>query len=292
MSNQSKRRKAKQREAKVIAKAHLAQIHNQKNNSPTDSNSGQRAANNSHVEGENRGVVFLVRDAIGATGGAVLAGAAFSLQHPIFGLLFTLIAVVAVLHIPVHYLAKSNPKSKSLIWTIFSVVVGSLLVLDVVWSFKIQTQKPKSQIPVIVVPQPDYIPGTQYTPANLEHTFPFGYAVIYYLANQRLTYDVVKNGRMDWKTDWDSVQIKPNFAAGNVEILTGPFSVTTTGNGPWVDTAENGLSIDITIPFKKGYCTQAGVYIINKPVPYVAVLSDDQRNPVFAIGFRIPGPGE
>jgi len=132
----------------------------------------------------------------------------------------------------------------------------------------------------------DYIPGTEYTHGNLDKAFPFGYAVIYGSQNKRYRYEVITNKLMDWTFDLNQTQIEPDFASGSVSIKMPSISGDSTNITIRV---ERGT---FTMPLRKGVFRRAAFYLGSNPVPHLAVLSDNQQNPVFAIGFRIPLPGE
>jgi hypothetical protein len=61
-------------------------------------------------------------------------------------------------------------------------------------------------------------------------------------------------------------------------------------NGTFIFKAIGSKSVT-SIALKSGTFRPVGGQIVeDAPTPYIVVLSDNQRSPVFAIGFRIPSP--
>jgi hypothetical protein len=123
-----------------MLKAGSSKIKHKENNPASNPNTSQRAANNGGGEippvDENK-LGVLTRDAIGFGACGILAAACFGLEHKIIGLWFSLIALASVLHIPFHYLAKSNPLKKRSIWGSFSLIMGMVLFGCIVLSYQI-----------------------------------------------------------------------------------------------------------------------------------------------------------
>jgi hypothetical protein len=140
--------------------------------------------------------------------------------------------------------------------------------------------------PVVVV-QPDYIEGTSIGRQQFEHFFPFGYAIIYPNEDGEKRTHEVHNNMMNWKIDWNKVKIEPDFQGGMVTFTVPDPSAT--GNNQIV--SQNSLFSSV-LPLTNGICRRIGFNFGNNPVPNVCVLNTDERNPVFAIGFRIPANGE
>ena len=142
---------------------------------------------------------------------------------------------------------------------------------------------------VVAVPQQNFFEGTDITQKQLEKLFPFGYVVIYTAENKRFRYEVFKNGLLDWTFDWDAVKVDPNFTTG-IATITMPMGNTTRADGSFVFKTF-GSSMVLSLPLKTGEMRAAGgEFVDDAPTPYIVVLSDNQRSPVFAIGFRIPTP--
>jgi hypothetical protein len=137
---------------------------------------------------------------------------------------------------------------------------------------------------VTLIPQPDFIEGTQFTYKQLEQAFPFGYAVYFYAEKTQMSYDVFTNGMFDWNTDWRSIQIEPNFANGTVSLKIPVVNANNESDNQHF----RNFTINPTIAMKTGEITPIDyIHPSNGPIPFVLVLSDDQRNPVFAVGLRI-----
>ena len=136
------------------------------------------------------------------------------------------------------------------------------------------------------VAEPDYVEGTRFTHAELKDIFPFGYTIFYSDGNERFRYEVVTNGLLDWSIDLDNVKFEPDFSRGIVSLHIPPLSAKGK-NGATMDDVEMG---DGSMPFKTGAIFKFPFVFANLPAVWVAVLSDNQRMPVFALGFRIPTP--
>jgi hypothetical protein len=139
----------------------------------------------------------------------------------------------------------------------------------------------------IMVQQPDFIEGTDFTHKQLDHIFPFGYAVIYLNSEGEKETHEFHNNLLNWKIDWDQVKIEPHFGSGMV-TFTIPDMFANGGTGNHVE----GTTDVFTMPMKRGLVKPAGIGFGGDPAPYVAILSDNQRSPIFAIGFRIPSVKE
>ena len=134
------------------------------------------------------------------------------------------------------------------------------------------------------------IEGTRFTQKRLSEIFPFGYAVFFFGQNRILRNEIFKNGMMDWKLDVNAVVIEPDFYSGSVQWTIPNVNAATDGSGPHVSV--NGGTIKVAAPLKEGCARRGGFLLANKPVLHVITLGDNQRTPVFAIGFRIPSEGE
>jgi hypothetical protein len=72
------------------------------------------------------------------------------------------------------------------------------------------------------------IEGTDVTREQLKGIFPFGYTVFFFNGNELLRYEIVTNGLLDWKIDWENVKIVPNFADGTVAGVSGHITAACT----------------------------------------------------------------
>jgi hypothetical protein len=168
-----------------------------------------------------------------------------------------------------------------------------MAVLFVFLSLHKPAAETKSVEPVkIEIAQPAYIEGTDVTYKQLEELLPFGNAIFYYSENKRFTYQVFKNGLVDWQIDWDNVKIEPDFVAGTVK-WTIPAPISIVGTNINIQMKGNSAAVGV-IPFKRDKIFSAGLLYDspNKPTLWIGTLSDDQRSPVFVIGFRIESERE
>lgn len=135
----------------------------------------------------------------------------------------------------------------------------------------------------------DIIEGTLYTRAQLSKRFPFGYAVFFFGQNRILSDEVVTNGLMEWTLDEKHVSIEPDVQNRVVQWNIPQNNITSLSPHVHIQ----GGSISMTSPFKTGLFVRSRVlFVPNKPLLYIGTLSDDQRFPVFVIGFRIPEKDE
>jgi hypothetical protein len=174
------------------------------------------------------------------------------------------------------------------VWIVYAFAcfqVGNLERNKYLESLKEVTQ-PSRVVAVVGVPQPDYIDGTQFTHKQMEDFFPFGYAILYPNENKRFRYEVFKTGQMEWTIDLAKVKVETDFTAGKVTV-TLPKNWSASG-GPQNNTViMDNSTIKMEMPLTLGNCNPVGIVFGNTPCPYLLVLSVDQRNPVFAMGYRI-----
>jgi len=138
----------------------------------------------------------------------------------------------------------------------------------------------------INMPQSDYIEGTTVTHKQLRSFFPFGYAVVYPYGNERYSYVAFTNNLMNWDIDLTKVKIDPDFA-GRTVTADIPTPVTVTGK---TNFKVEDMTILSVAPLRAGvYKPIFPIYWPNYPSPNLPILSADQRNPVFALGYRIGG---
>jgi len=79
------------------------------------------------------------------------------------------------------------------------------------------------------------------------------------------------------------VKIAPDYFGGKVNWTIPNVSSEPVGAGLHLTVGELHMVSD----FKKGAFERMPVMPVNKPVMYVGTLNDNQRTPVFAIGYRI-----
>jgi len=242
---------------------------------------------------------------------AFLSNNCFSTDHKIGGVWFSFGAVASLMAALATAISlKFSPKKT---WIGYWLLTASVAVVFVFWSVNLSKSSSnpsmldlshgitnlammisessnatqlKPTTTIIALPQPDFIEGTRYTQNRLNEIFPYGYVVFWYGQNHILRNQISKNGKQDWKLDVDAVSLDPDFDSGKVTWMLP--SVNSTPEGFWPELTINGSTIHVTANLKEGFARQAGFLVENKPMMYVMTLSDNQRTPVFAIGFRIP----
>lgn len=143
---------------------------------------------------------------------------------------------------------------------------------------------PGQRLPNDDVP-PDYIEGTEVTAKQLDDYFPYGYAVIYLNEQGEKRIHEIHNKLLEWKWDWDEIKIEPDFTNHVVNwTLPANFEVA----GPNLDLSFHGSTVKGTTRFEKEIVRAKVGYFPNKPCAYAGILSTNQQEPVFVIGFRIP----
>lgn len=198
-----------------------------------------------------------------------------------------------------HYLKRSYRHAKICFW----ILTGLILAVFVFLYFRASqpTRAQIQQTPAPVQPSPQneqFIEGTDYTEKHLNEIFPFGYAIFFVGQNKPPEIQLFTNNLMNWTFDVKSVSIIPNSFTGKVEwripniaAVSDP-SVASNGFGG-VAHIHVGVEVVVT-PFRRGFIGRANGFVNgnNQPNMYVGVLSDNQRLPVFTIGFRITTPEE
>jgi hypothetical protein len=177
-----------------------------------------------------------------------------------------------------------------------------------VWS-KISTPNPLSAVPSpaqapsapaisgppLSIPPSETVDGKQILSARrLRDLFPFGYYVFSKKEGQ-WTYEATPEAnRLQYHIDPKRVQIEPDFAKKTVhwKILLS----AEAPNGQAFALQDNLVELTVPMTTRRG---QSGeivhpVFLLpffyqeNQPSPFVVTLDDDQRFPVFTLGFRIP----
>jgi hypothetical protein len=135
---------------------------------------------------------------------------------------------------------------------------------------------------------PDFIPGTRATHAQMRDTFPFGYA-IFSERDGRWSYDGRPSNKYQWSGNWSLVKITPDFSRKYVRweipsitaIKSGLRGANEYSNNWVVFSAPIILNVRILVENPACPCFD------NEPCLWVCTLGDDQRFPVFSLGFRI-----
>jgi len=161
---------------------------------------------------------------------------------------------------------------------------GSLAIGDHATAQTVNILQPTNNLVPSLPQELDYIDGTKCTHAELKEMFPFGY-VVFSFREGRWTFQPHSDGHLETKVAWENVKITPDFARRTVTwtIPNISYSLPRTGLSGGRNAIEN------TFPLKVGKAYKdPGFVILGEPATYVAALSDNQRFPVFVLGFRIP----
>ena len=129
----------------------------------------------------------------------------------------------------------------------------------------------------------DYIEGTTATHKAINDYFSFGYAIIHLNEQGERQINEVHSKRLDWKLDWERVKIEPDFVAGNVKWTVVPISAKYLDG----EVLFQDSTFKLQTPFQVGAWPIMAFGNRELPTIFVSVLSANQRNPVFVIGFRI-----
>lgn len=177
----------------------------------------------------------------------------------------------------------ASPDIAMRIWRASFVVCA--VVLSIAW-FGIWTWPTPNQ----ATPIPDFIDGTNVTQTDLWNTFPFGYTVFSRGTGQQWRYEKFTSDKYQFDIDPKSVGIEPNFSKGTVT-----WTIPLKGNPP---AGQPGLRLEdslarVEAPLTPKVATRVmRMHLMpgEQPELYVSTLSNDQRFPVFALGYRIPMP--
>jgi hypothetical protein len=135
----------------------------------------------------------------------------------------------------------------------------------------------------------DYIEGTTFTYAMLKDALPFGYVLFYWRDGEIRSWIPHPDSRLEWNVDWNRVRITPDFAERTVvfEFPEIGFSYLQDGVRKPVGSGNRVTTRPITMRVGDLRGLQAIFHGKNEPTLCVATLSDNQRTPVFIVGFRI-----
>lgn len=134
------------------------------------------------------------------------------------------------------------------------------------------------------------IAGTEFKHSDVKHIFPYDYGLISLEEGKPLRHEEFRgetNKFLNWKIDWKHITAEPDVAAGKVVF---GIPVRTDGPNLALSLGTGYTTLTITAQLKTGAMATPPVVFHNKPVLYVCTLSDNQRKPVFAVGFRITSP--
>jgi hypothetical protein len=150
-------------------------------------------------------------------------------------------------------------------------------------------KKPAPKPIVIHQADPTYIEGTTIRLSDLDNEFPYGWVAFRRATGDQWTHQVDPHGHLRYNINWDDVKIEPDPSTEQVKWSI-PFSAI---GAPFQISIENGM-ISNQVPMIVGQ--RIGFYYLDfghpEVLPYVETLSNDQRRPVFALGFRIPTSDE
>jgi hypothetical protein len=130
------------------------------------------------------------------------------------------------------------------------------------------------------------VPGTNVTERQLREAFPFGY-VIFSQRDGKWTYSPLPSDKMQYTGDWDKVAIGIDFEHGGVRWIVPDFNSTNTN----IKLTAGRITADVPLNPKQITIVRAFVFG-NQAILCVATLSDNQRFPVFVLGFRIVSEDE
>jgi len=205
--------------------------------------------------------------------------------HNVYGLIAYGLALI-LLYLPTAYFIHERLKKRFTwvpitIWFLASILTA-LFVLK-------KSTELKPDLEPIAVAKADLIKGTKFTRDQVEHALPFGYAIIYLDDDGHKEVHEYYNKKLNWKVDWDTVKIKPDIQAGVVTFEVSGINASGTG----VDAMKlSDMLLIWKSTFKEGV---GGGYVFgggDEPTITSIVLSDNQRRPCFAIGYRIATDAE
>jgi hypothetical protein len=95
-----------------------------------------------------------------------------------------------------------------------------------------------------------------------------------------------------WDIDWNFSYIRPDFFKREVSYGIGVKSVYRIKNGQQQPPMIKDITFARTCPLgRPGMCYPiSAISPTGDPEPYGAIIGDDQRRPVFVIGFQIQNP--
>lgn len=168
------------------------------------------------------------------------------------------------------------------------IVVGTVLVVKNASKVPTPTTA-QSQPPVA----PQTIAGTHITHDVISEIFPYGYGLLFVSDAQPTRHKVFigTNNLIKWDVDWEKIEITRDVAAGAMKLNV-PAKIDTPegakGGQLFISGPSGGYTqLVFGSKLKTGWMALSPIYMRNKPALCVLTLSDNQRTPIFAIGFRI-----
>jgi len=125
------------------------------------------------------------------------------------------------------------------------------------------------------------IPGTETTTEVLDKFFPFGWIVC--VGGDKRTFFPDTRDVIQWDIPLGEIVFEPDFAAGTASFTIPYSKIFWPARGSSIE----ALSESLDLPLKKGMGRPSQFRSIGQPGLHVVILSEDQRRPAFAFGFRI-----
>lgn len=125
---------------------------------------------------------------------------------------------------------------------------------------------------------------------KLTEHFPFGW-IVYALNEATTTYDPIVYDKLIWDASWKQLKFECDFSKGTAMVtLPGDLQIITPDGKPVLATRNN--SFRGTISLQPGSQSafngiRAGANMPSLPDLIILTLSNNQRKPVFAVGFRL-----
>jgi len=183
--------------------------------------------------------------------------------------------LVGVVFVCAHKLFGSRDWLKSYLVPIF---LGVVIFAGVHWMVKASKSETAS----------DDINGTSFTHKQISELFPFGYGVIFLKENGPFEFDERRsetNQLLNWEVDFKNITVTRDVAAQTVEFV---IPARAEGRNFNLTAGTNALPrIWIRSKLKPGVVALGPVNSRNQPALMVFTASDNQRYPVFAVGYRI-----
>lgn len=130
----------------------------------------------------------------------------------------------------------------------------------------------------------EVIEGTNVTNAQLKSAFPFGY-VVFSSRDGRWQYSPLPSDKMEYTADWGKVRITPNFVKKIMKWTIPELNSTNLPTAQIISSDVENAAIPLN---EKEICRLAGfINILDQPQICLGTLNDNQKVPVFVLGFRI-----
>jgi hypothetical protein len=273
-----RKRQEREREERNLARKNKDQ---EADKAPEDS-AAKGAANESKDEFNSaKSYIVITLEFLGTGVFGWLSRMAFSTDHKISGIWLGLISFGCASAIFATNTAGRFPPK--LVWRVYALLLALCAVCCGFWTFAI-TNSPTTQAAV-----PEYIRGTKTTLNQMERWFPFGWYIFYPENHGSLHSDPGPRNKV--MMDWKAVEIISDFSSNKVQFwFTDPvwWKVENGTNRSMFHLEQMSIGKLVDIKREIFYVFDAiKSESPNDPVPWLGTLNDDQRAPVYAIGFRI-----